>query len=123
MHDIKLLRPINQCRHTGLERELKTLFPQGHVRAFKDNSGHIRLVAYVKGAKPVSGLLLASGGSGKHMVKAVYTNSCYRRKGYARQLLAVARATLSPGIVYHGDNLTKVGKLWANGVEGLSNVS
>lgn len=85
---------------------------------YQDDSKRVRL-NYTNKGEPVAGILLQPLGTGKgYQISHVYTVEGHRRCGYARSLLFVARQHWNK--VIHSDNLTTLGKLWRDGVEGLS---
>ena len=115
--DQELLKPFNQCAYTNLEKLNNPLFCSGSlvVRMFTDLEGRQRILLY-SDSKAISGLLLEKVGQHKsYIIKGVYTASEERRKGYAKQLLALARFKL--GKVRHSSDLTKEGELWMKAVE------
>lgn len=119
MFDSELLKPMNHCSYTGLERFKRHNFGRS-VRIFEcTNSQRVRvIVCDTSGA--IAGLMVNPHGRKRtYTIEAVYTEPNHRRKGLARQLLAVARLTL--GTVQHNENLTIDGKAWRNSVEGFKN--
>ena len=117
--DKELLKPYNQCKYTSLERLNKPLSCSGSlvVRLFTDLEHRQRIVLY-SDSKPVSALLLEKIGQYTgYVIKGVYTVPEERRKGYAKQLLALSRFYL--GKVRHSEHLTKEGELWVKSVENI----
>lgn len=118
MFDETLIKPRNMCKHTALEKLVWHTFGKA-VKVFKcKESGKFRLVAHDSLGEPVSGLLINPYTRVRtYQIDGVYTSDSYRRLGYAKQLLAIARHMF--GTVKHSDNLTVDGKAWRNSVEGL----
>lgn len=118
MFDRNLLKPFCMCPYTRLEKRVAHIFGSA-VKIYQcKETRKIRLVVYNEAGAPVAGLLVNPYNRVKtYTIDAVYTLTAYRRMGYAKQLLAVARFTL--GTVKHSDNLTGIGEQWRNSVESL----
>ena len=119
MFDNTILKPFSMCPHTGLEKRVKHIFGQ-NVSIFEcKDSRKIRLIAYNDSGEAVSGLMVNPYSQVKtYTIDAVYTKPLERRRGLAKQLLAVARFTL--GIVKHNEHLTNSGEAWRDSVEMLN---
>ncbi len=121
MFDMEILKPRSMCKHTQLEKLISHQFGRC-VKIFEcKQTRKIRLV-YCSGtsahAIAVSALLLNPYNRVRtYQIDGVFTLKGNRRKGYAKQLLAVARYVI--GTVKHSDNLTESGEAWLNSVEGL----
>lgn len=116
MFDSELLKPQNRCAYTGVEKQKPHQFGSG-LRIYECvETGKIRLLSYNSPSEPVSALFLDPLGQKRtYTIKAVYTAPQERRKGKARELLAVARMLI--GTVKHSDDLTVTGLAWRDKVE------
>lgn len=112
-----LLGGQNGCGFTSVEQKVSTGFPG--VAMYKDANGRVRL-NYSTMGECISGLLLHPLGktpASGYVIAHVFTLDGHRRCGYAQSLLFVARKMLTK--INHNDNLTPLGQLWLNKVEGL----
>jgi len=114
MFDSSILVAQNRCIHTMLETKLSLGIFNGRCLAFVDYNEVYRFVGLDSDSKAVSALLIEPYGK-DYRVKAVFTDSAYRRLGYAKQLLAIARAIL--GTVYHSDQQTDMGLKWSLAID------
>ncbi len=119
MFDKEILKPLSMCKYTELERVIKHDFGRC-VKIYQCKLTNKVRVIYHSGtsshAVAVSGLLLNPYNSVRtYQIDAVFTLKGNRRKGYARQLLAVARHVF--GTVRHGQNFTTAGKAWKESVK------
>jgi GNAT superfamily N-acetyltransferase len=105
MSDSRVYAPINQCDLVGYEKASDLLMSMGLYCA-GDCFGNTRFFI-----PNVIGMIIDQSGTIAHL----YTNPPYRRKGYAKQLLAIVRHS---GIkVYHSDNCTNDGMAFKQSVK------
>lgn len=112
----KILRNINCCDLTDIEAPCLT-HREGLLQ-FKDKQGRYRFLK-LKDGHVVSGLFVEKYGKRGYIILGVYTVLNSRRKGYARELLEIAKKKLKN--VRHNSYLTREGKEWAYSVEGITN--
>lgn len=88
-----LLSDINQHSRTSLER--RELCPYPKVKHYLDDKGRNRFVCSNDNGIVICGLLTERlTKAPTHTITAMYTTKEHRRKGYMRNLVAVAKTTL-----------------------------
>ena len=105
----KLLAPKGAVPWIGPEREQRIHAPG--VRLYRSREGSWRFVMTREG-RAVSALQLVSDGK-IATIAHVYTLPECQRRGYARELLRIARRRLT---VKHSDDLTEAGRAWSEAV-------
>ena len=119
MFDKELLQGQSCCEYTGLETQKPHAFGKALRIFICKSTGVVRLLAYNDLNQAVSGLIIDPDGQKRtYTIKGIFTLDTYRRKGYAKQLLAVSRMLI--GTVKHSDLLTIEGEKWRDSVEMLN---
>lgn len=113
MFDNEILKPINECKYTSVEKPCKS--PVKEVKIYKDDRNKVRLV-YIDAFGAISGLLIEKEYQTKYYtVQGVYTLPEFRKQAIAKSLLAIARIVFKD--VRHSDYLTEDGKKFAKVVD------
>lgn len=110
-----LLKDVGKVNAIGVEREKH--INNKNIRLFVGKNGSNRLV-YEIDDKIVSALHITTAMFKKDVggtITNVYTDKDYRRKGYAKELLKVARKMFKN--VRHSEDLTRMGKMFAKGTK------
>jgi hypothetical protein len=106
-----LLSKINQHSKTSIEKYVYCPFPC--VSHYQDDRGRNRFVYSDKhSGQPICGLLTEQETKGLHTITALLTREGSRRKGYAKDLVAVAKITLKR--IEHSTHLSNDGYAFFN---------
>ena len=106
----EILKPQNQCKFTGLEKEVECSYP--NLIHLEDNFSNVR-VLLKKDAAIVAGIALEHC-EGLYEVSGLYVEEEHRGQGIARQLFGVCNL-IYKGKVRHSDNLTADGLRFVQG--------
>lgn len=112
IENIDLLKPMNQCQYTSIEKSITCLQAAKHtpIKAYMDNEKGIRITL-----EGMSVLWLEKDSSSSYVIRQVYTAPDCRMQYMARDLLMYARIVLGL-IVNHSEHNTQDGIAWAKRV-------
>ncbi len=105
------LSPKSECGYCGVE---KCYLCKNKIKLYKDEYDSYRFIKFVNN-KPVSVIQLMKTDSW-YMIANLFTLKEYRQKGYAKELFFEAKRKLNVNKIYHSNNLSSLGKIFADKV-------